>query len=74
MNIDDLRGLNELTAVDKLLAEAATSTDKGDYRNALIGFEHALEMTQKIFGENTELTDLKFKIADIYELLKKQDM
>jgi len=66
---DDLSSLGELAAVDNILAEAAAATDEGDYRAALEGFEHALEVTKRIFGDNIELAELKNKIADIHELL-----
>jgi len=70
---DDLSSLGELAAVDEILEEAAAATDEGDYRGALNGFEHALEVTQRIFGDNIELTELKHKIADIHELLDEKD-
>ena len=70
---DDLSSLGELAAVDEILAEAAAATDEGDYRGALDGFEHALEVTQRIFGDNLELTELKHKIADIHELLDEKN-
>ena len=72
MKIDDLSSLGELTMVDELLSEAATATEEGDYKSALNGFEQALEVTQRIFGDNIELTGLKHKIADIHELLDEQ--
>jgi len=68
---DDLSSLGELASVDEILTQAAAATDEGDYRGALSGFEHALELTQRIFGDNIELTELKHKIADIHELLDK---
>ena len=73
MKIDELSSLGELAAVDNILTEAAAATDEGDYQGALDGFEHALEVTQKIFGDNIELTELKHKIADIHELLDEQN-
>ena len=72
MKIDDLSSLGELASVDNILADAAAATDEGDYQGALDGFEHALEVTQRIFGDNIELTELKHKIADIHELLDEQ--
>ena len=69
MKIDDLSSLGELADVDEILAEAATATDEGDYKKALKGFEQALNITQRIFGDNIELTELKSKIADIHNLL-----
>ena len=68
----DLSSLGELAAVDEILSEAAAATDEGDYKGALNSFEHALEVTQRIFGDNIELTELKHKIADIHELLDEQ--
>ena len=73
IKIDDLSSLGELAAVDNILEEAAAATDEGNYRGALDGFEHALELTQRIFGDNLELTELKHKIADIHELLDDQN-
>jgi len=70
---DDLSSLGELASVDSILAEAAAATDEGDYQGALNGFEHALEVTQRIFGDNIELTELKHKIADIHELLEEKN-
>ena len=70
---DDLSSLGELAAVDEILADAAAATDEGNYKGALDGFEHALEVTQRIFGDNLELTELKHKIADIHELLDEKD-
>ena len=72
MKIDDLSSLGELATVDDILNEAAAATDEGDYQGALEGFEHALEVTQRIFGDNIELTELKGKIADIHEILDEQ--
>jgi len=72
MKIDELSSLGELATVDEILAEAAAATDEGDYQGALEGFEHALEVTQRIFGDNIELTVLKSKIADIHELLDEK--
>jgi len=73
MKIDDLSSLGELSMIDELLSEAATATEEGDYQSALNGFEQALEVTQRIFGDNIELTGLKHKIADIHELLDEQN-
>jgi len=73
MKIEDLSSLGELASVDGILAEAAAATDEGDYQGALDGFEHALEVTQRIFGDNLELTELKHKIADIHELLDEKN-
>ncbi|MCL2819847.1 MAG: hypothetical protein FWD38_03350 [Oscillospiraceae bacterium] len=70
---DELSSLGELAAVDEILADAAAATDEGDYEVALNGFEHALEVTQRIFGDNIELTELKHKIADIHELLDEKN-
>ena len=70
---DDLSSLGELAAVDSILEEAAAATDEGKYKEALEGFEHALEVTQRIFGDNIELTELKHKIADIHELLDEKN-
>jgi len=70
---DDLSSLGELAAVDDILADAAAATDEGDYEGALNGFEHALEVTQRIFGDNIELTELKHKIADIHEILDEKN-
>jgi hypothetical protein len=72
IKFEDLSNLGELVVVDNLLTDAAAATDEGDYRGALNGFEHALEVTQRIFGDNIELTELKHKIADIHELLDEQ--
>jgi len=69
---EDLSSLGELASVDTILAEAAAATDEGNYQGALDGFEHALEVTQRIFGDNLELTELKHKIADIHGLLEEQ--
>jgi len=73
MKINDLSSLGELASVEDILSEAAAATDEGDYKGALDGFEQALEVTQRIFGDNIELTELKHKIADIHELLDEQD-
>ena len=73
MKIDELSSLGELAAVDEMLSDAAAATDEGDYQGALNGFEQALEVTQRIFGDNIELTELKHKIADIHELLDEQN-
>jgi len=70
---EDLSSLGELASVDSIIAEAVAAIDKGDYHEALEGFEHALEVTKRIFGDNLELTELKHKIADIHEILKKQE-
>ena len=73
MKIEDLSSLGELASVDGILADAAAATDEGDYQSALNGFEQALEVTQRIFGDNIELTELKHKIADIHDLLDEQN-
>ena len=73
MKIDDLSSLGELATVDDILADAANATDEGDYKCALEGFEQALEVTQRIFGDNIELAELKNKIADIHEILDEQN-
>jgi len=73
MKINDLSSLGELASVEDILSEAAAATDEGDYKGALDGFEQALEVTQRIFGDNIELTELKHKIADIHELLDEQE-
>jgi len=73
MKIDELSSLGELAAVEVILSDAAAATDEGDYQVALDGFEQALEVTQRIFGDNIELTELKHKIADIHELLEEQN-
>ena len=73
MKIEDLSSLGELANVDNILAEAAAATDEGDYQGALDSFEQALEVTQRIFGDNIELTELKHKIADIHELLDEKN-
>ena len=69
---EDLSSLGELAAVDSLLEDAATATDEGHYQDALDGFEQALELTKRIFGDNIELTELKHKIADVHKLLDEQ--
>jgi len=73
IEIDDLSSLGELANVDNILADAAAATDEGDYQGALNSFEQALEVTQRIFGDNLELTELKHKIADIHELLDEKN-
>jgi len=73
IQVDDLSSLGELASVDNIIAEAVAATDEGDYRKALNGFEHALEVTNRIFGDNIELTELKNKIADINEILEEQE-
>ena len=73
IDLDDLSSLGELAAVDDMIAEAVAATDEGNYRSALDGFEHALEVTRRIFGDNIELTELKHKIADIHKILEKQE-
>ena len=70
---EDLSSLGELAAIDNIIADAVAATDRGDYKEALEGFEHALEVTKRIFGDNIELTELKHKIADIHEILEKQE-
>ena len=72
MRINDLSSLGELASVDSILENAAAATGEGDYQGALNGFEQALEVTQRIFGDNIELTELKHKIADTRELLDEQ--
>ena len=66
---NDLSSLGELAAVDEILADAAHATDEGDYKVALEGFEQALKVARRVFGDNIELHELKHKIADIHELL-----
>ena len=73
MKINELSSLGELATVDEIITEAATATDEGDYHGALEGFEQALEMTQRIFGDNIRLAELKNKIADIHELIDEQN-
>ena len=72
MKIEELSSLGELATVDEILADAAAATDEGNFQGALDGFEQALEVTQRIFGDNIELTELKHKIADIHELLDEE--
>ncbi|MCL2222194.1 MAG: hypothetical protein FWC20_02870 [Oscillospiraceae bacterium] len=69
MKIDDLSNLGNLASIDDLIDEASVATDKGDYEAALRGFEQALNATQKIFGDNIELKELKHRIAEVKELL-----
>jgi len=69
MKIEQLSSLGELATVDNLLTVAAAATDEGDYQGALEGFEQALEVTKRIFGDNLELTALESKIEEIHELL-----
>jgi len=66
---NDLSSLGELAAVDELLADAAAARAEGDYKVALEGFEHVLEVTKRVFGDNIELAELKHEIADMHELL-----
>ena len=73
MKIDELSSLGELADVDEILANAAAATDAGDYHKALNGFEQALNVTKRIFGDNIELSELKLKIADIHKLLDAQN-
>jgi len=70
---EDLSSLGELAAVDSLLEDAATAIDDGKYQDALDGFEQALELTKRIFGDNIELTELKHKITDVHHLLDEQN-
>ena len=72
MKIEDLSSLGELAMVDELLAGAAVATEKGDYQSALDGFEQALDVTKRIFGDNIELAELKHKIAEIHALLEDE--
>jgi len=74
MRIDELSSLGELATVEEIITEASAATDEGNYAGALEGFEQALEMTQRIFGDNIELTELKSKIADIHEILDEQSL
>jgi len=69
MKIEELSSLGDLAKVDTLLTVAAAATDEGDYQGALEGFEQALEVTKRIFGDNLELTALESKIEEIHELL-----
>jgi len=73
MKIEDLSSLGELATVDDLIADAAAARDEGEYKTALEGFEQALEVTQRIFGDNLELTELRHEIADMHELLDEKD-
>jgi len=66
---NDLSSLGELAAVDEILADAAAARADGDYKVALEGFEHVLEVTKRVFGDNIELAELKHEIADMHELL-----
>ena len=68
---EDLSSLGELATVDDIIAKAVAATERGDYQIALKSFEHALEVTKRIFGDNLELTELKHKIADIKDILEK---
>ena len=70
---EDLSSLGELAAVDSLLEDAAMAIDDGKYQDALNGFEQALELTKRIFGDNIELTELKHKITDVHKLLDEQN-
>jgi len=65
----DLSSLGELASVDNILADAAAARAEGDYKVALEGFEHVLEVTRRVFGDNIELAELKHEIADMHELL-----
>jgi len=69
---EDLSSLGELAAVDNIIAEAVAAIDEGNYLSALERFEHALEVTKRIFGDNIELTELKHKITDIQNILEAQ--
>jgi len=69
MKINELSNLGDLVSVDELIDKASAATDKGDYEAALRGFEEALNATQKIFGDNIELKELKHRIAEVKELL-----
>ena len=69
----DLSSLGELAAVDEIINNAVAATDSGNYREALDGFEHALEVTQRIFGDNIKLNELKQKIAEIQKLLEEKE-
>ena len=71
---EDLSSLGELASVDSIIADAVDATDKGNYIEALKGFEQALEVTKRIFGDNLELSELKQKIADIHDILEKQKL
>lgn len=73
MKKDELSSLGELAAVDDLIVDAAAATDEGDYQSALDGFEQALEVTQRIFGDNIELTELKHKIDEIHDILDAEN-
>jgi len=69
MKSDELSSLGELASVNDILDKAAAATDEGDFKTALDGFESAIEVTRRIFGDNLELTELRHKIADIHELM-----
>jgi len=73
IEMDKLSSHDDLAAVEDFIANAAAATDEGDYRCALYKFEQAIEATQRIFGDNNELTKLERNIADMRELLDEQD-
>ena len=73
IKVDDLSSLGELAAVDEIINKAVAAKDSGNYRESLSGFEHALEVTQRIFGDNIKLVELKHEIAEIHKLLEEQE-
>jgi len=73
IKIEDLSSLGDLASVDEFLAKAAAATDEGDYKAALSGFEQALEVARRIFGDNIELAELKQKIIEIQKLLEDKN-
>lgn len=68
---DDLSSLGELSEIDELIDNAAAATGRGDYQCALDGFERAMQVTQRIFGDTVELTELKHKINELHKLIDK---
>ena len=55
--------------LNKIIDDAATATDVGDYENALIGFKQAVEEAERFFGNNTELIELMEQIDEVNSLL-----
>ena len=62
---------NDLNKVDRLFEVATEATTKGDYKKALDNLGEILEFVDEVYGDNSELSEMKTKLAEVYNLLEE---
>jgi len=63
---------DKLSAIDKLIMDAAAATDAGDFAGALVLFREALQAlksARQLINDADDLTETENSIAEINQLL-----